>query len=103
MTDAPDIRPLPLPTPTSFRYEERDKVGIVTLARPDRFNALTFEVYRELTDFFAVIERRALAPGGARALVLQGEGRRSAAAATSRTSSVTCSRAMPRGSCRSRA
>jgi enoyl-CoA hydratase/carnithine racemase len=75
MTDAPDIRPLALPTPTSFRYEERDKVGIVTLARPDRFNALTFEVYRELTDFFAVIDRRALAEGGARSLVLQGEGK----------------------------
>ena len=71
----PDFRPLPLPRPESFRYEERDRVGIITLDRPDRFNALTFEVYRELTDFFTVIDRRSLAPEGARSLVLQGEGK----------------------------
>jgi enoyl-CoA hydratase/carnithine racemase len=77
MTDPhpPDLRPLPLPRPTSFRYEEREQVGVITLDRPDRFNALTFAVYRELTDFFAVIERRSHEPGGARALVLQGEGK----------------------------
>ena len=72
---APDLEPLPLPTPVSFHYEERDSVGIITLDRPDRFNALTFAVYRELTDLFAVIDRRALVPGGARALVLRGRGR----------------------------
>ncbi|MEM9458874.1 MAG: enoyl-CoA hydratase family protein [Myxococcota bacterium] len=71
----PDVRPLPLPTPRSFRYEERDRVGIITLDRPDRFNALTFAVYRELSDLFEVIDRRSLDPQGARALVLQGEGR----------------------------
>jgi enoyl-CoA hydratase/carnithine racemase len=72
---APDLVPLPLPTPESFHYEETDGVGVITLDRPDRFNALTFAVYRELTDLFAVIDRRALAPGGARALVLRGRGR----------------------------
>lgn len=73
----PDYRPLPLPTPTSFRYEERERVGIITLDRADRFNALTFAVYRELTDFFTVIDRRSLDPSGegARALVLQGAGK----------------------------
>jgi enoyl-CoA hydratase/carnithine racemase len=71
----PDIRPLPLPQPQSFRYEERDRVGIITLDRPERFNALTFQVYRELTDLFTVIDRRSLAPDGARALVIQGEGK----------------------------
>lgn len=71
----PDLRPLPLPEPTSFRYEERDRVGVITLTRPDRFNALTFAVYRELTDLFLVIDRRSQEPAGARALVLQGEGR----------------------------
>jgi enoyl-CoA hydratase/carnithine racemase len=75
VSDDPDFRPLPLPTPESFRYEERDRVGIITLDRPDRFNALTFRVYRELTDFFSVIDRRSLEPDGARALVLQGEGK----------------------------
>ena len=73
----PDLRPLPLPAPRSFRYEERERVGVITLDRPDRFNALTFEVYRELTDFFQVVDRRALDPSGegARALVLRGEGK----------------------------
>lgn len=71
----PDLRGLELPRPRSFRYEERERVGVITLSRPDRFNALTFEVYRELTDLFTVIDRRSHAPEGARALVLQGEGR----------------------------
>ena len=71
----PDLRPLELPRPRSFRYEERARVGVITLTRPDRFNALTFEVYRELTDLFMVVERRSHDPEGARALVLQGEGR----------------------------
>jgi enoyl-CoA hydratase/carnithine racemase len=75
MTLDPDYRPLPLPTPSSFRYEERERVGVITLDRPDRFNALTFAVYRELTDLFTVIERRSLEPDGARALLIQGEGK----------------------------
>jgi len=79
MTEAtetpPDLRPLALPAPRSFRYEERDRVGVITLTRPDRFNALTFAVYRELTDLFLVVDRRSQEPEGARALVLQGEGR----------------------------
>ena len=72
---SPDLRPLALPAPRSFRYEERDRVGVITLTRPDRFNALTFAVYRELTDLFLVVDRRSQEPEGARALVLQGEGR----------------------------
>jgi len=75
MSTDPDRRPLPMPAPASFRYEERERVGVITLSRPERFNALTFEVYRELTDLFAVIDRRSLEPDGARALVLQGEGK----------------------------
>ena len=71
----PDLTPLEHPRPESFRYEERDRVGIITLSRPDRFNALTFAVYHELTELFAVIERRSLAPDGARAILLQGEGK----------------------------
>ena len=34
----------------SFRYEERGAVARITLDRPQALNALTFEVYRELTD-----------------------------------------------------
>lgn len=76
-SDDPDLRPLPIPEPEHFRYEERDRVGIITLDRPDRFNALTFAVYRELADLFAVIDRRSFDPsgGGARCLVLRGEGK----------------------------
>ena len=59
MTDSahPDLRALPLPRPESFSYEERERVGVITLTRPDRFNALTFQVYRELTDLFTVVDR----------------------------------------------
>lgn len=76
-TIAPDLAWLPMPTPESFRYEERDRVGIITLDRPERYNALTFAVYNELTEFFRVIAGRTRDPSGtgARALVLQGEGR----------------------------
>ncbi|MBK8262721.1 MAG: enoyl-CoA hydratase family protein [Nannocystis sp.] len=74
---SPDRRTLPLPTPEHFRYEERERVGVITLTRPERYNALTFAVYRELTDFFLKIGERTGDPSGegARALVLQGEGR----------------------------
>ncbi|MCA9636533.1 MAG: enoyl-CoA hydratase family protein [Myxococcales bacterium] len=76
-TPPPDLRWAPTPTPESFRYEERERVGVITLARPERFNALTFQVYRELTDLFKTIGGRTYDPSGegARALVLQGEGR----------------------------
>lgn len=40
--------------PTTFLYEQdEDGVATITLNRPERLNALTFEVYRELTDLFA--------------------------------------------------
>src|SRR5918993_1431358 len=43
--------------PTSFLYEQ-DPLGIatITLNRPERLNALTFEVYRELIDTFAALK-----------------------------------------------
>jgi enoyl-CoA hydratase/carnithine racemase len=57
--------------PKSFLYEARDGVGWITLNRPERLNALTFEVYRELTDVFAALrgEREV------RAVVITGAGR----------------------------
>ena len=42
-------------SPSSFLYEERDGVAYLTLNRPERLNALTFEVYRELTDTFSAL------------------------------------------------
>jgi len=53
-------------TPRSFRYEERGAVATVTLDRPQSLNALTFDVYRELTDTFRALADRP----GVRAVVL---------------------------------
>src|SRR5258708_23392396 len=40
-------------TPKSFLYDQRDGIATITLNRPERLNAITFEVYREMTDLFA--------------------------------------------------
>ncbi len=58
-------------TPTSFKFEIKDKVALITLSRPDTLNSLTFTVYRELTDTFAALDKEA----GVRAVVITGEGR----------------------------
>jgi len=39
-------------TPVHFKWQVADKVATITLNRPERKNPLTFESYRELTDFF---------------------------------------------------
>ena len=58
--------------PTSFHYERSDKgVGTITLNRPERLNALTFEVYRELTDTFAALRDE----DDVRVVVITGAGR----------------------------
>jgi len=44
--------PLARYTPTHFLLTVADRVATVTLNRPERKNPLTFESYRELTDFF---------------------------------------------------
>lgn len=42
--------------PTSFLYEQTEQgVATITLNRPERLNAITFEVYRELTETFAAL------------------------------------------------
>ena len=57
--------------PASFLYKVSDGVAWVTLNRPERLNALTFEVYRELTRLFAELQ----AEEEVRVVVLGGAGR----------------------------
>ena len=58
-------------TPRTFRYDEADGIATITLDRPDRLNALTFEVYAELRDFFDHLARR----DAVRVVIITGEGR----------------------------
>jgi enoyl-CoA hydratase/carnithine racemase len=57
--------------PKSFLFDVRGGVAWVTLNRPERLNALTFEVYRELTDVFAALQSEE----DVRVVVLTGAGR----------------------------
>src|SRR5882672_3232926 len=57
--------------PKSFLFELRDGIATITLNRPERLNALTFEVYRELTDTFAALRDEK----DVRAVVITGAGR----------------------------
>jgi len=54
-----------------FLYEELDRVATITLNRPERLNALTFDVYRELTDTFAALRHE----DDVRSVVITGAGR----------------------------
>lgn len=61
-------------SPKTFRYAPpvgESGVATITLDRPDTLNSLTFDVYRELTDFLFALRHEP----GVRALVLTGEGR----------------------------
>jgi|SRR5688572_3849730 len=58
-------------SPKSFLYTVEGGVASITLNRPDRLNALTFEVYRELTDTFAALRDET----AVRAVVVTGAGR----------------------------
>jgi enoyl-CoA hydratase/carnithine racemase len=57
--------------PSTFRYEEAGAVATITLDRPDRLNALTFEVYAELRELFAGLKDRR----EVRSVVITGAGR----------------------------
>jgi len=59
-------------TATSFRYEHDTASGVatITLNRPERLNALTFEVYEELVQTFRAFETA----DGVRVVVITGAG-----------------------------
>src|SRR5215831_4860377 len=54
-----------------FDYAVDDGVATVTLNRPEKLNALTFDVYADLRDLVAELPQR----GEARVLVITGRGR----------------------------
>jgi enoyl-CoA hydratase/carnithine racemase len=55
----------------NFDFALDDGVATVTFSRPDKLNALTFDVYADLRDLLGELPHR----GDARVLVLTGEGR----------------------------
>jgi enoyl-CoA hydratase/carnithine racemase len=64
--------------PRSFRYAEEGAVATLTLDRPERLNALTFDVYRELTETFRALAGRprvrvAVVTGAGRAFCTGGD------------------------------
>ncbi|HEX4417053.1 MAG TPA: enoyl-CoA hydratase family protein [Kofleriaceae bacterium] len=57
--------------PTSFGFALAAGVATITLDRPDRLNALTFEIYEELAGAFEALDR----DDAVRAIVITGRGR----------------------------
>ena len=59
--------------PRSFRYDLDSDTGVarIVLDRPNRLNALTFQVYEELRDAFRALDREP----GVRSILLSGRGR----------------------------
>lgn len=57
--------------PKGLVYHEEGNVAFLTLARPDRLNALTFDIYEALRDVFAGLAKNS----SVRAVVLTGQGR----------------------------
>jgi enoyl-CoA hydratase/carnithine racemase len=55
----------------SFDFRLADGIATVTLARPEKLNALTFDVYADLRDLLAELPHR----GDAKIVVITGEGR----------------------------
>jgi enoyl-CoA hydratase/carnithine racemase len=56
--------------PKHFLWRTEDKVGVITLNRPERKNPLTFDSYAELRDLFRELGRET----GVKAVVITGEG-----------------------------
>lgn len=57
--------------PKSFLYNNQDGIATITLNRADRLNAITFEVYHELTEFIAQLRDE----DEVRVVVITGSGR----------------------------
>lgn len=57
-------------SPKHFKWEERDRVGVITLNRPERKNPLTFDSYAELRDTFVALKE----VSDIRAVVVTGAG-----------------------------
>ena len=62
---------MPLKKPDTFLYEQSGGIATITLNRPERLNAITFEVYRELTNFFAALRDQK----DVRVVIITGAGR----------------------------
>jgi enoyl-CoA hydratase/carnithine racemase len=60
-----------IPAPASFALEHTGGVVTITLDRPKRLNALTFEVYKELAELFETLDDH----DDVRAIVITGRGR----------------------------
>jgi enoyl-CoA hydratase/carnithine racemase len=59
------------PSAFSYQHDAKTSVATITLNRPDRLNALTFEVYKELRDTFQRLDTEP----GVRAIIITGAGR----------------------------
>src|SRR2546422_1032487 len=58
--------------PTTFLYQQANNgIATITLNRPERLNAITFDIYRELTDMFAALRDEK----DVRAVVITGSGK----------------------------
>jgi enoyl-CoA hydratase/carnithine racemase len=69
MTAKPQFDPVTY-APQHFRWSLQERVGVVTLDRPERKNPLTFDSYAELRDLF----RALTAAPAVRAIVITGAG-----------------------------
>jgi len=58
-------------SPTSFQFQQTGSIATITLNRPERLNALTFEVYLELTELFAALRSE----DSVKVVVITGTGR----------------------------
>jgi len=59
------------PSAFSYQLDAKTSVAMITLNRPERLNALTFEVYTQLRDTFRALDTEP----GVRAIIITGAGR----------------------------